>query len=253
MKEQQRLQKQIESLQGVLKNSPEGKLICCQNDQYRKCYVSINGKRRYLPKSEKELAEKLAVKKYVSYALEDLSREKRALEFYLKHHNPGIERAERLLEEFPGFAELLSPYFKSFSQELQDWVSEPYDRNKDYPEHLVHRTVSGNLVRSKSEAMIDLILSTNHIPFRYECALNLNGVIVYPDFTVRHPQTGEIFYWEHFGMMDDLIYCQRTASKLQLYMDNGIIPTIHLITTYENAQNPLTTESIQQVVEQYFL
>ena len=99
--------------------------------------------------------------------------------------------------------------------------------------------------------MIDLILSTNQIPFRYESALDLGGIVIYPDFTVRHPQTGETFYWEHFGMMDDLIYCKNTVSKLQLYMDHGILPSVQLITTYENAQNPLSTDIIQRIIDRF--
>ena len=252
-KEQQRLQQQIDSLQKVLKDSPEGKLVCCHHGKRRKWYWSDGKKRKYISKADKALAEQLAVKKYLSCVAEDLSKEKRALEFYLKHHHPSSEKAEKLLEEIPGYAELLSPYFKTFSQELIDWMDAPYEQNPNHPEHLVHKTASGNLVRSKSEAMIDLVLSANHIPFRYESALFLGGVTLYPDFTVRHPQTGEVFYWEHFGLMDDALYCQNVISKLQLYVDHGIVPSIQLITTYENGQNPLTTETIQRVVEQYFL
>ena len=107
--------------------------------------------------------------------------------------------------------------------------------------------------RSKSEAMIDMILYSHRIPFRYECALYLGNHPIFPDFTIRHPQTGETFYWEHFGMMDDALYAQNTASKLQLYISHGIIPSIHLITTYETKDHPLSIEVIQKTVEHYFL
>ena len=79
----------------------------------------------------------------------------------------------------------------------------PYEKNPKYPEHLIHKTVSGIYVRSKSESMIALQLYTEKIPFRYECALQLGETTLYPDFTILHPKTGEIFYWEHFGMMDE--------------------------------------------------
>ena len=109
------------------------------------------------------------------------------------------------------------------------------------------------MVRSKSEAMIAHFLYINKIPFQYEAALSLNQLTIYPDFTIRHPFTGEMYYWEHFGLMDDLSYCQKTALKLQTYLSNGIIPSIHLITTFETSSNPLTTEIIQRTIEQYFL
>lgn len=80
--------------------------------------------------------------------------------------------------------------------------------NPVHPEHLKHPCLSGHLVRSKSELLIDQALFTHQIPFRYECALKLNDLTLYPDFTIRHPETGQFFYWEHFGMMDSPTYSQ---------------------------------------------
>lgn len=80
----------------------------------------------------------------------------------------------------------------------------------------------------------------------------LDEVVLYPDFTIRHPKTGEIFYWEHFGLMDDSNYCKNVLSKLQIYISNGIIPTIQLITTYETKDHPLNMEQVEKIVKQYF-
>lgn len=83
--------------------------------------------------------------------------------------------------------------------------------------------------------------------------LQLGDSIVYPDFTIKHIATGDIYYWEHFGMMDNTKYAQNACSKLQLYTSNGIIPTIHLITTYETKEHPLSSEDIEKIIEHYFL
>lgn len=91
------------------------------------------------------------------------------------------------------------------------------------------------------------------IPFRYECILQLDDIFIFPDFTIRHPETGEVFYWEHFGMMDNPNYSKKVLSKLQLYISNGIIPSIQLITTYETKENPLSSEVVEKIVEHYFL
>ena len=96
------------------------------------------------------------------------------------------------------YTELLSDFFKPLSQELSEWMNTPYIRNSKYPEHLIHKTCVGYKVRSKSESMICTYLSINKIPFRYECALTLGNKVYYPDFTIRHPKTAEIYYWEHF-------------------------------------------------------
>lgn len=132
-------------------------------------------------------------------------------------------------------------------------MTSPYEHNTKYKEQLIHKTSSGNLVRSKSEAMIDMFLYMNRIPFRYECALQLGDTTLYPDFTIRHPQTGELYYWEHFGRMDDPFYYKNVFSKLHLYTSHGIIPSIHLITTYETKENPLSSEIIEKIIEHYFI
>ena len=87
-------------------------------------------------------------------------------------------------------------------KELAEWQSASYEKNPNHPENLKIQSISGNWVRSKSEALIDMILYVNKIPFRYECGLQLGSRLMYPDFTIRHPKTGEFYYWEHFGLMD---------------------------------------------------
>ena len=88
--------------------------------------------------------------------------------------------------------------------------SGPYDQNPLFPEQRIHKCASGHLVRSKSEAIIDMVLYTNQVPFRYECALTLGKTVIYPDFTIRDPSSGKTYYWEHFGMMDQPSYAART-------------------------------------------
>ncbi len=120
-------------------------------------------------------------------------------------------------------------------------------------EHLIHQVPGSHFVRSKSETIIAMMLKTNKIPYRYECKLRLDGRDYYPDFTIRHPITGEVFYWEHHGLMDDEDYCQKAASKLQVYCRNNIIPTVNLILTYETKEKPLDSELVENYIKYYFL
>ena len=85
-------------------------------------------------------------------------------------------------------------------------IIEPFDRNEMYPDGLIHRTLGGKIVRSKSEMIIAGILEANDVPFRYEAALNLGNHTYYPDFTILTPGRGELLFWEHFGMMSDEEY-----------------------------------------------
>ena len=231
---------------------PPGKLICCHHKNHCKWYHRTDKNKSYISKKDKSLAEKLAIKKYLSLHLEDLENERRAIEFYLRQQSPS-GKAEELLTNTSEYQNLLAPYFTPLSKELSDWMHTPYEKNLLHPENLNTKSSSGNLVRSKSEMMIDTLLYLNKIPFRYECALHLNDTIIYPDFTIRHPKTGEFYYWEHFGLMDDSAYAQKACSKLRFYISHGIIPSIQLITTYETREHPLSTEIIEKIIERYFL
>lgn len=76
---------------------------------------------------------------------------------------------------------------------------------------------------------------------------------LYPDFMIRHPKTGEIFYWEHFGLLDNPEYVKNMHMKMNMYTANNIMPSINLITTYETKDKPLTFEMVEMMVKYYFL
>lgn len=244
------LDDKIRSLQTQINDLPTGNFFCSRNDKRYKWFRSDGEKQIYIPKKERALAEKLAVKKYLSLQLEELQQEKKAIAFYLRHHHTSPQ-AKQLLAH-PEYQKLLKPYF-SLSDDFASWVTSPYNHNPLHPEHLIHKTISGNLVRSKSEMLIDMILYTNRIPFRYECGLQLGEAITYPDFTIMHPITGKIYYWEHFGLMDVPEYCQKAESKLHLYISHGILPSLQLITTYETKNQPLEPSLVESIVKHYFL
>ncbi len=230
---------------------PEGKLICAKNTPGYKWYQSNGHTKVYIPKESRRLAEQLAIKKYYSLMLKDLENELLAIQFYLRHRSP-VSKAEQLLTS-PEYQNLLAPHFTPQSPDLIEWMNAPYERNPLHPEQCIHKSISGNLLRSKSEAMIDMFLHLNKIPFRYECALSLGETTLYPDFTICHPHTRQIYYWEHFGLMDSPLYAQNTYTKLQLYTSHNIIPTIQLIATYETKEHPLNPKVIENTIEQYFL
>jgi len=250
--ESQRLDEQINSLLSQISCFPEGKLVCTKdrNNSY-KWYCSDGHKSVYIPKKERKLAEQLAVKRYLSFQLQDLQKEKRAIDFYLRHHVPS--KSEELLENASEYRNLLLPHFKPQSEKLLEWTNSDYESNPKFPNQKIHKTSSGVLVRSKSETLIERALFVNKIPFRYECALQIGSVTIYPDFTIMHPITGELFYWEHFGMMDNSRYAKSAGEKLQLYMTHGIIPSINLITTYETLKQPLSYEEVEKIVLEKFM
>ena len=250
--ESQRLDEQITSLLSQINLLPEGKLVCTKDrNKCYKWYRSDGHKSVYIPKKERKLAEQLAIKKYLLLRLDDLQNEKRAIDYYLRHYSPS--KSDALLTNTSEYRNLLLSHFKPNSKEISEWTNSEYESNPRFPEHKIHKTNSGILVRSKSEALIERALFINKVPFRYECALEIANVTIYPDFTIMHPVTGQIFYWEHFGMMDDMKYAKSTGEKMQLYMTHGIVPSINLITTFETKNKPLGYEDVEKIVTEYFL
>jgi hypothetical protein len=90
--------------------------------------------------------------------------------------------------------------------------------------NLIHQATDGTLVRSKSELIIYQRLLDKGLDVRYEEKLVINDIEKLPDFTIENDDTGEVFYWEHCGMLHDTDYLARWEEKKQWYFDNGIKP-----------------------------
>lgn len=254
LKERKRLEDKIEKTKEQLKYLPEGKLVLCFDGRHKyKWFHSDGHTKKYIMKKNRALAEKLAYKRYLTEQLALLGREKAAAEAYLSKYQKSNLTSNHKVDDLSEYQNLLSRYFTPSNQELEFWMQEKYDKNQQYQEQLIHRTAMGINVRSKSESFILNCLHMNNIPYRYEAALKLGNITYYPDFTIRHPKTGEIFYWEHFGMMDKRDYAKSAYSKLEVYHTHGIIPGANLIVTFETKDHPLSMEEVEQIVERYFL
>ena len=243
----------INNIQEKVKKLPEGHLIVAKNGKWFKWYVSDGHKSTHIPKSNRSFAEKLALKEYLLLHKKHLEQEVYAIDQYLTFHNEHAEKDEHEFINSKRFKEFLSLNSPTVSEKINKWIHEDYERCNKYPDKLIHKTYSGNMVRSKSEAMIDLFLYQNQIPFRYECELILGNQILYPDFTIMHPLTGEVFYWEHLGMMDDPEYIRSALMKIKTYIEHGIVPGQNLILTFETRNKPLTLDTIERMVEVYLV
>jgi hypothetical protein len=88
---------------------------------------------------------------------------------------------------------------------------------------LIHTTTRGDIVRSKSEAIIAELLHARGIDYAYERRLGYNdGSFRYPDFTLEDDDRGRTIYWEHLGMLGDPVYAKRWEDKRRWYADHGI-------------------------------
>lgn len=68
------------------------------------------------------------------------------------------------------------------------------------------------------------------------------------------PRAAEYYYWEHFGLLDDPKYVSESVCrKIKLYSDNGIIPSVNMIFTFETKSHPLSIETVERIIREYFL
>ncbi|MBR5279885.1 MAG: hypothetical protein IKU26_02830 [Clostridia bacterium] len=238
MTEKRRIEQELEIL-------PKGKLCLVRNRSWTKWFYYHNGERHYIPKRNRRLAEQLARRKYLTERLEQCNGQLEAIEAYFTRI--ATSGTENKLLHNKDYQELLAPYFQPQNQELAHWAEAPYERNPYRIENCIHMVHVGLWVRSKSESMIASYLYQHKIPFRYECALKLGKKTIYPDFTLRHPKTGEYYYLEHFGLFENGEYRRHALSKVEDYALNGIYLDQHLIVTTETTKNPF---SVTQLIPQ---
>lgn len=251
-KELTHISTEILKLRQQLLDFPPGNLQYQRNGKYIKWFQSEKGKQTLIPKKNIILTQQLSLKKYLSSRLSDLEHEEKSLQSYLNFYDNFSSNTEQFITH-PFYPTLLPPTLLPQSDELSIWLKEPYIHNDAYLEQLKYHSISGKKLRSKSEVFIDQILYRNSIPYRYECLLQLGDYSIFPDFTIRHPQSGELFYWEHFGMMDNPSYSQNTFQKLVLYTSHNCIPGVNLITTFETKNHPLDVTYIEMLIDHFFL
>ena len=234
---------QITACRRLIDAAPPGKLEICRDRLGTRWYVKPDsGSRLYLPKKERETAKTLAEKRLAAFRLSTLERELRATDLYLKNV-PKESTITNLAAETIRYSELLTDGKKT------SWQFETFNSNPFFPEQLRHPSPSGHLLRSKAECQIDMELYYRKIPFRYEDELEIDGEIIYPDFTFYNESTGEYKYWEHFGKMDNPGYRAKTLRKIGTYINNGFLPGENVFFTYETLDLPLTMTTIDETID----
>lgn len=80
----------------------------------------------------------------------------------------------------------------------------------------IHQALTGDMVRSKSEVIIANLLHERGMSFWYEKPLLApDGTLYLPDFTLQHQ--GEMYYWEHVGMLSKSSYKAHWDEKRAWY------------------------------------
>ena len=123
-------------------------------------------------------------------------------------------------------------------------------KGKYFEKSLIHMTLKGDLVRSKSEVIIANMLFDAGIDYEYEKELDLgeDGQRI-PDFTIEDAESGICYYWEHCGMLGDFGYRKRWEEKKIIYEKHGIVEGDNLIVTKDSLNGAINSEEIKEVIE----
>jgi hypothetical protein len=109
-----------------------------------------------------------------------------------------------------------TPQINSFLFTLHIVKDAITNRRGWYEAGKIHESLSGDMLRSKSEVIIANMLHDNNIPFMYEQPLFAgDGTLRLPDFTIT--LAGKTHYWEHLGRLDLTDYVNEWKQKLAWY------------------------------------
>lgn len=129
-------------------------------------------------------------------------------------------------------------------------------RSDDMPRpHLAalkHRTRKGDAVRSKSEVVVADLLHALGISYLYEEPLVSRSDpkdFRLPDFTASFE--GDIYYWEHLGMLNVQSYREAWERKRQWYEANGYAD--RLITSEDGPDGSIDAAEIERIARERIL
>lgn len=246
------LEQLCEHVEKLFESAPEGTLRISKNQFY---HVVDKGDTsgKYIKKKNQKLIRDLAQKDYNIKLLKAVEKKKSTLQQLLDSYIPDSEKQtfEKLSSERQ---KLVKPYYLPDKQFIEEWERINYPIIFHPEEGKEIYTEKGEAVRSKSEKILADKLKLLEIPYHYEKPLQLKGFgVVHPDFTVLNKRTRKVYYWEHFGIMDDQDYCVKAIKKIETMEKNGIFPGRNLIITCETANHPLNVRIVELLINEYLL
>ena len=266
-KQERELEEILNKSEEDLRNAPKGTLrINCRGKRRQYYWQRDKGKeencvgqtetikeRKYIKQQDMGIARALAQKGYAERIRKCAEHNLETIRKFLSQYDANAikEAYEKIHEDRK---KLIEPYILSDEELIKKWENERYEPKDFGRETNEIYTEKGERVRSKSEKILADRFYMLHIPYHYEKPLYLKGFgTVYPDFTILNMRTRKVFYYEHFGMMDNTEYCEKAFLKISHYEKNGIFLGEQLLISYETRKNPLNIQNINQKIQKYLL
>ena len=225
----------------------------CRNHKYYYAKRKGDKKYYYLGKEDEPEVQQIKQSHYLRQMLKDLGIEIRLLS-ELKDGHRGISY-EEINERLPlTYRNASSPVIDSRNNAARIWKEEKLKEKARYPikhpEQLKMYDIEGTPMRSKSEVIIANLLIAFGIPFVYELPREINGKLVYPDFTVLSTidYKTEIII-EHEGMMDQDFYQKTFLFKVNLYLGAGLVPGKDVFFTFDDLKGGFDPSVVQDIIE----
>ena len=254
------LENKISQIDKFLEIAPWGSLKYQQKKSgvyfYRRDREVSSNKRklRYIPRKDMAEVQRLGQKGYLQNLKPVLVRELAALKDFADRYRP-----EEKFAVYRNMShvrrEIVQPVFPDADQRVRQWEEEQYEVYDAHAENLKYETNQGEKVRSKSELILANLFyqQRERVRYKYERPLSLlqggRQIVVHPDFTLLDQKSGDIFFWEHAGMMDDPGYVEEFLRKINLYVSNDILPGDRLIITCESSVNPFNVSLAKKMLE----
>ena len=244
----------------------DGTIICKRMRGKTRYYVktSDDNSARYQGERESELIRNLCTKTYALKLKAAAKKELNQLEGCIRllesvRDSEGRDKADidTVYTGLPeGIRQNVSPSMFTDDGYAEKWQSAKY-QNRWEGKGYLFETPRGEKVRSKSEWMIASMLAEAGVPYRYEELIGLHeefGVHLYPDFTVLNKRTRKIYYWEHFGKMDDPEYVNNSfMPKINDYYNFEFLPGEKLLMTFESKEHPFDTTQVKRLIETFLV
>jgi len=247
------IEKALETARRRLKKAPPEILFIKKIRGIARYYKYIPGKghkEHYIGTANLKEVVKLADKRYCEKACGILEQELAAIDQFIESYKP--ERKYALIDEFPEeLCKELTPLFLSCEERCRIWQDSEFETNPyEFKADSDIRTAKSERVRSRGECIIADAIGRHDLPYHYEQKLELNLGFIYPDFTIMHPKSCELYYLEYFGLTDDPVYAKRAYEKIEMYQRAGLGP--YLISLFDSSAAPLKSATIEAVLKSYF-
>lgn len=222
------------------------------NHSYFYEYCPATGKKTYLPFDE-EIKNKYQYE-YLLLAQKTILRQISVIDTFIKTYSPSS--LSEVYTNLPKARKpLVNPLVPTNDSFISEWLAKKSEQKLIHPNNYsmsdAFLTDNGDYVRSKSEKFIADKLKSHGIIYVYECPLKtIDNSYVFPDFTILDIRTRTEKYLEHCGRMDDPQYTERFVQKHEIYEKSGLVAGKNLFYTYETAEHPLKTCSIDAIINQ---